>query len=307
MTRALRFGLQLDQRTERAPVGAAVRAQDVGFDVVVVGDHVGSGPAPLVTLAAVARETSSIRLGTLALNNDMRNPVQLAWDAATLDRLSGGRFELGLGAGHTPQDYSSTGVALDTAKVRKARLAESIEIIRPLLRGDRVDYQGSHFQVTGAQIDPAVQDRLPILVGGNGASLLAHAAAHADIIGLQGLGRTRADGHSHAVRWDPAWLSEQVAQVHDGAGDRFADLELNALVQVLNVTDDADPVIGAVCSKVEGLTPGHAAKIPYILVGSTGEIVDKMFAAREQWSISYFVVRGLEAFAPVIEAARRAE
>lgn len=84
-------------------------------------------------------------------------------------------------------------------------------------------------------------------------------------------------------------------------------LELNALVQVLNVTDDADPVIGAVCSKVEGLTPGHAAKIPYILVGSTGEIVDKMFAAREQWSISYFVVRGLEAFAPVIEAARRAE
>ena len=307
MTRALRFGLQLAELTEHDPVGAAVRAQDAGFDVLLVSDHVGLGPAPLVTLAAVARETSSIRLGTLVLNNDMRNPVQLAWDAATLDRLSGGRFELGLGAGHTPQEYSSTGVVLDVAKVRKARLAESIEIIRLLLRGDRVDYHGSHFQVAGAQIDRTVQNDLPILVGGNGAVLLAHAGAHADIIGLQGLGRTRADGHNHAVRWNPAWLSQQVAQVRDGAGDRFADLEFNALVQVVNVTDDADPVIHRICSKIEGLTPAHAAEIPYILVGSTSEIVDKMFAARQRWGISYFVVRELEAFAPIIEAARRAE
>lgn len=307
MTRALRFGLQLDQRTEDDPVGAAVRAQDAGFDVLLLSDHVGSGPAPLVTLAAIARETSSIRLGTLVLNNDMRNPVQLAWDAATLDRLSAGRFELGLGAGHTPQEYSSTSVALDTAQVRKARLAESIEMIRPLLRGDRVDYQGSHFQVTAAQIDPAIQDHLPILVGGNGAMLLAHAGAHADIIGLQGLARTRADGHSHAVRWDPAWLSEQVAQVRDGAGDRFADIEFNALVQVVDVTDDTDQVIRRVCSRIEGLTPAHTAEIPYILVGSTSQIVDKMFAARERWGISYFVVRELEAFAPVIKAARQAE
>ena len=307
MTRALRFGLQLDELTEHDPVGAAVRAQDAGFDVLLVSDHMGLGPAPLVTLAAVARETSSIRLGTLVLNNDMRNPVQLAWDAATLDRLSGGRFELGLGAGHTPQEYSSTGVVLDVAKVRKARLAESIEIIRLLLRGDRVDYHGSHFQVAGAQIDRTVQNDLPILVGGNGAVLLAHAGAHADIIGLQGLGRTRADGHNHAVRWNPAWLSQQVAQVRDGAGDRFADLEFNALVQVVDVTDDADPVIHRICSKIEGLTPAHAAEIPYILVGSTSEIVDKMFAARQRWGISYFVVRELEAFAPIIEAARRAE
>lgn len=307
MARALRFGLQLDERTERDPVGAAMRAEDAGFDVLLVSDHVGLGPSPLVTLAAVAHETHSIRLGTLVLNNDMRNPVQLAWDAATLDRLSNGRFELGLGAGHTPQEYSSTSISLDPAKVRKARLAESIEIIRPLLRGDRVDYQGSHFQVSAAQIDPAVQDHVPILVGGNGAKLLGHAGAHADIVGLQGLGRTRADGHSHAARWDPAWLSEQVGQVRETAGDRFAELEFNALVQVVNVTDDADSIISAVCSRIEGLTPTQAAQIPYILVGSTGEIVDKMFAARERWGISYFAVRELESFAPVIEAARRAE
>ena len=149
--------------------------------------------APLPVLAAIAQATDTIRLGTLVLNNDMRNPVQLAWEAATLDRLSNGRFEIGLGAGHTPQEYTETDVVFDTPQRRKERLPESVEIIRRLVDGDRVDFSGNHYNIEGARIDPADQDHLPILVGGNGKALLTHAGAHADIVGLQGFGHRHHD------------------------------------------------------------------------------------------------------------------
>ncbi len=103
----------------------------------------------------MAAATDRIRLGTMVLNGDMRNPVQLAWETTTLDRLSGGRFELGLGAGHTPQEYLATGIPLDSAAVRKARLMASVEIIRGLVDGELVDHHGTHHRVEGAQIDPS--------------------------------------------------------------------------------------------------------------------------------------------------------
>jgi probable F420-dependent oxidoreductase len=195
----LRFGYQLTEEDEREPVAVARRAEALGFDVVLVSDHVGPGLSPLVALGAMAQATERIRLGTLVLNNDMRNPVQLAWEAVTLDRSSEGRFELGLGAGHTPQEYAATGVRFDDPRHRKARLMESVEVIRRLLDGEIVTYHGEHVHVDEAQIDASAQQHLPILVGGNGAALLGHAGAHADIVGLQGLGRTRPDGHRHAA------------------------------------------------------------------------------------------------------------
>lgn len=154
MPRPFRFGLQITGDHQADPVAAAVRAEALGFDVVTVSDHVGPGPSPLPTLAAIAQGTSRIRLGTFVLNNDMRNPVQLAWDAATTDRLSGGRFELGLGAGHTPQEYAATGIELDGAQRPKRRLAESVEVIRRLVDGETMDHAGDHYRVEGARIDP---------------------------------------------------------------------------------------------------------------------------------------------------------
>jgi probable F420-dependent oxidoreductase len=255
-------------------------------------------------LSAIAQATERIRLGTFVLNNDMRNPVQLAWEAATLDRLSQGRFELGLGAGHTAQEYGATGVGLDEPRRRKARLMESVEVIRRLVDGELVTYHGEHVHVDEAQIDAACQPRLPILVGGNGAALLGHAGAHADIVGLQGLGRTRPDGHRHAVKWDPSWLTTQIEQVRSGAGERFGDLELNALVQAAVVTDDRAGVVARLCERIEGLTVEHADVIPYLLVGTVDEIVEKLSASHARWGIKYFVVRELDAFAPVLAALR---
>ena len=117
MARRFRFGLQLLGSDPRKLVERSLRAEALGFDVVLVSDHVGPGAAPLITLASIAQATTRIRLGTFVLNNDMRNPVQLAWDTATLDQVSNGRFELGLGAGHTPQEYEATGIALECRNV----------------------------------------------------------------------------------------------------------------------------------------------------------------------------------------------
>ncbi len=300
----VRFGYQFGDADATRAVEVAQRAEELGFDVLVVGDHVGPGCAPLVTLAAIARETEQIRLGTLVLNNDMRNPVQLAWEAATLDRLSHGRFELGLGAGHTPQEYSATGIVLDEAPRRKQRLCETVEVLRPLLDGHPVTYHGNFVKVDNAQIDAAMQSRLPILVGGNGEMLLEHAGEHADIIGLQGLGRTQNDGHSHGVRWDAPHLADQLAQVRRGVESRERHVELNVLVQVATITDDAATSVGAICDRIEGLSIEAAMATPYLLVGTVEEIVEKVARCQRELGISYFVVRTLDDFAPVIAALR---
>ena len=301
----LRIGHQLSARTDGSWLAAAQRAEELGFDIVLAADHVGGGLSPMPLLAAIAAATSTIRLGTLVLNNDMRNPVQLAWEAATIDALSGGRFELGLGAGHTPQEFAAVGIERSPARVRKERLAESVEIIRALLAGDTVDRAGRHFRIENARIEPAVQRPLPILVGGNGAALLTHAGAHADIIGLQGLGRTREDGHSHDVDWTAGRLDQQIEQIRAGAGERFERVELNALVQVVQVTDDREAALASICEHVDGLTMDDADVTPYLLVGTPEEIVSHMMTCRERWGISYFAVRELDDFVPVMTALGR--
>ncbi len=304
MTRPLRIGHQLSARIDGHPVAAAVRAEELGFDVVLAADHVGLGWSPLPTLAAVAASTERIRLGTLVLNNDMRNPVQLAWEVSTIDRISGGRFELGLGAGHTPSEYAATGIELAAPAQRKRRLAESVEVIRDLLDGKVVEYPGQLARVDRARIDRSSQARLPILVGGNGASLLTHAGRYADIVGLQGLGRTREDGHSHEVKWSTRHLDEQIDQVRAGAGARFDDIEFNAMVQVVQITDDREAALAKVVDRVDGLTMEDASSTPYLLIGTVDEIVLQMMTCNERWGISYFAVRELDDFEPVLRALR---
>lgn len=304
MTRRLRIGHQLSARIEGDPVAAAVRAEELGFDIVLAADHVGLGWSPMPTLAAIASVTERIRLGTLVLNNDMRNPVQLAWEVSTIDRISGGRFELGLGAGHTPSEYDATGIERAAPAERKRRLAESVEVIRDLLDGNAVEREGEHYRIDRARIDPSEQARLPILVGGNGAALLTHAGRYADIVGLQGLGRTREDGHSHEVKWSTHHLDEQIEQVRVGAGVRFDDIEFNAMVQVVQITDDREATLAKVVDRVDGLTMADAMATPYLLIGTVDEIVLHLMTCNERWGINYFAVRELDDFEPVLRALR---
>jgi probable F420-dependent oxidoreductase len=297
----IRFGLQVGPSVEEIETIGA-EAEAAGFDVITVADHIGADRfSPLIVLSRLAASTSTIGLGTMVLNNDMRNPVQLAWEAATLQELSGGRFELGLGAGHTPHEYAATGIAFDPPAVRKQRLSEAVEIISALGRGEAVDREGGHYTVRGAELTEPGRP-VPILVGGNGAALLTHAARHAQAIGLQGLGRTMEDGHRHSVRFEIDHLEAQLATIDEAAvqrSDEAGPLELAALVQVTEIADDREAALAPMVERIEGLTMADALAAPYLAVGTVDEMAAQFIAARDRWGISYFTVRSMD-IAPVM-------
>lgn len=298
----LRFAVAISQDLAASPAEQARTAERLGFDVAIVGDHIGPELSPLLVLATAAAATTRIRLGTQVINADLRTPVQLAWDALSLDRLSNGRFELGLGAGHTPNEYDAIGVEMRPARQRKRRLMEFIEITRQLLDGDTVTHKGEHFQLNNARVGEPVADRIPIFVGGNGEELLEYAGRHADIVGLQGLGRTLPDGHRHQVNWTVDHLERQLEQIRSGTDGR--PVELNALVQIVKLTDDRQAEIEAICQRVEGLRPRDAEQSPYLLIGTVEEIACQIRDAHHHWEITYFTVRDADAFAPVLRALR---
>jgi probable F420-dependent oxidoreductase len=300
-----RFGLQvLTAESRSALVERARRAEDLGFDIVQTADHLDELLPPLVTLATVAEATTSLRVGTLVLNNDLRHPVVLAREAAAVDLLSDGRLELGLGAGHSEPEYRSAGLRFDRPGVRIERLGESLALLDGLLRGDEVIHTGAHYAVTGARVfpRPVQQPRPPLLVGGGGRRLLALAARTADVVGLTGTGPTRADGRNHVPsHWASAAVDAQVAHVRtEAAAAGRPPPELHALVQVVTVTDDRRAVLEAISRHLRELSLEDLEGTPYLLVGSVDAIVEQLQAARERWGISYVTVRDEEAMAPVV-------
>jgi probable F420-dependent oxidoreductase len=301
-----RFGYQSTTDDPVQVLEEARQAEDAGFDVFQVGDHVGREPSPLVTLAAVAGVTHQLRLGTLVLNNDLRHPVTLAQELATLDQVSGGRLEVGIGAGHSFTEYRAMGLDFDAPTTRKARLAEAVEILRSLLDGDSVTLQGRHYTLEGETTLPARQAHVPLLVGVNGPAALAHAARHADIVAPTMLGRTRADGQHHEVRWEAARLDRTIASVRSSAGDRWPSLEMHALVQQLVVARDGRQPATEIALRT-GMTVEDILATPYLCLGSPDEIAEHLIRCRERWGITYYSVRSLEAFAPVMTRLRAAD
>ena len=299
----MRFGLQL-RADDPTTVGRdARRAEQLGFDVVLVADHVGSDWSPLASLTAAALATERIHVGTFVLNASLHHPLMIARDVATLDWLSGGRVELGLGAGHTAGEFAAMGAPFLPAAQRKERLAEFVEIVRALLDGTTVDHRGVHFELAGASTGQATPARrVPLLVGGSGTNLLVHAGRHADIVGFTGLGRTLPDGHRHTVRFQPEVLDTEVALVRDAAAGR--DVELNVLVQVVDITDDRETAAAGLTARIEGLTVADALATPYLALGTVEEIAEHLRRAEDRWGIGYVVVRDAEQFAPVIDRFR---
>lgn len=279
--------------------------EEAGFDVIHTWDHIGSGWSPLLPLMAIADCTTSIRLCPLVLNNDFHHPVHLAQELASLDHLSGGRLEVGIGAGHSFPEYAAIGQSFDPPAVRKARLAESTEILRRLLDGETVTYDGEHYLLDNVHTLRSRQRHLPLLVGVNGKTALAHAARHADIVGLTMLGRTLEDGQRHEVRWEAERLDATIDHIREQAGSRWEDLELNVLVQAIVVTDDRRAVAQEQVRRAHGgLRVDDALSTPFLAIGTHDEIADHLVDCRDRWGISYFSVRDIAAFAPVIQRLR---
>jgi probable F420-dependent oxidoreductase len=260
-------------------------------------------PSALVSLAAAALGTERIRIGSLVLNNDLRHPVLLAQELATLDHLSGGRLEVGLGAGHSFTEYAAMGLRFDPPAVRKERLGESVEILRALLDGQRVSRRGAHYRLDDAATLPSLQEHVPLLVGVNGRAALAHAVRHADMVAPTMLGKTREDGHRHDVRWEAERLDDTIAWMRTAAGERWDAIELHALVQAVVVTDDRQDGAAAIAERA-GIDEADALSTPFLCVGTHAEIAAHLITCRERWGLSYFSVRDVHAFAPVLPLLR---
>jgi len=304
--RTFRFGLQLPPDAGDA-VATAQRAEVAGFDVVHTFDHVGDGlMPPLVPLAAIAAATASVRLCPLVVNNDFHHPVHLARDVLALDALSGGRMELGIGAGHSFTEYAAIGLPFDPAAVRKVRLATAVELVRRLLDGETVSHSGPHYELVDVRVGAPVQERVPILVGVNGSNALAHAATHADTVGLTMLGRTLADGQRHETRWEAERLDATVAHIRSAARVAGTDPELQVLVQAVVVTDDRDAAADRFVGNGFVPTRADALVTPFLAIGTHAQIAEHLHECRERWGITYFSVRDLDAFARVIELLSRA-
>ena len=295
----MRFGYQFRGGTAAELRTQARDAEDAGFDVISSWDHVGEGWTSLLPLVAMAEATERIRVCPLVVNNDFHHPVHLAAEVANLDHLTGGRVELGIGAGHAFPEYAAIGQRFDPPAVRKARLAEAVEIIARLLAGDEVTWTGEHYRLEGVRTMRSLQERLPILVGVNGRQALAHAARHATTIGLTMLGRTLADGQSHEVRWEPARLDATVQHIRTSAADR--DVELNALVQRVVVTDDREAAAEDIAATLPSLRAADALETPFLAIGTHDEMADHLRRCGERWGITYFTFRAIDAVRPVID------
>ncbi len=303
--RPFRFGYQFGECSAGELRATARRAEEAGFDVVSSWDHVSGSWTPLLPLLAVAEATERVRVCPLVVNNDFHHPVHLAAEIANLDHLSRGRVELGIGAGHTFTEYTMLGQPFDPPALRKRRLVEAVGIIRRLLDGNELTIDGEHYRLTTARTMRSHQQHLPILVGVNGRSALAGAVRVADTIGLTMLGRTLADGHRHEVRWEPERIDATVRWIREQP--RGKSIELNALVQVVQITADRRGAVEQLAAGVDGLTTDDALAAPFVAVGTHEEITAHLLDCRRRWGISYFTVRSIDDFQPVIERLRRSD
>ena len=306
MTRSFRFSVQASAprpTAEWRELGR--RAEDLGYSALSVRDHLDADMAPLIALAVTAEATSDLRLATLMLGNDFRHPLFLAKQAATLDLLSDGRLELGLGAGWKTTDYDQSGLALDPPGVRIARLAESVEILKRCFAEGSFDFDGEHYTVRGHDGQPTCIQlpHPPFLLGGGGRKMLSLAAREADIVGLNanlaaGVIDQRAGASATVEATD-----KKLGWIRDAAGDRFEDIELQTRVHVSQITDD--PIgLAELMAPALGLDAEAALASPHVLVGSTGLCVETLLAWRERWGLTYIGLNedSMVEFGPVVEA-----
>jgi len=269
----------------------------------VVADHLTDLVAPMPALASAADATKSLRIGTFVLNNDLRHPVLVAREAAAIDLLSDGRFELGLGAGSIRAEYDEAGLRFDRGATRVERLAEAVAIIKPLLRGERVSFPGRHYRVDGHVIGPppAQKPHPPLLLGGNGTRLLDLAGREADIVGFTGISFQAGGARPPDLSaWAAAEVDARVRVVREAAGERFSQLELNVLVQRVIVTGNRVAAAEELATRWPQLAAADLLQSPYVLIGTLDEIAEELRERRERWGFSYYVVRDVDAFAPVV-------
>ena len=301
--RPFRFGV-----TAPTPSGGtnwaerARRVEQLGYSMLVVPDHFRDHLAPVPALVAAALATTRLRVGSLVFSNDFRHPAVLAKEAATIDVLSSGRFELGLGGGWLRAEYDQAGIPFDAPGTRIERLEEAVTIIKGLLAGERVTFAGRHYTIADLEGRPTPVQRPhpPIAIGGGGRRTLSLAAREASIVGL--VPRARRDGSGLDLSdLSDAATREKLEWVRSAAGARFDSLEINALIQAVVVADQRMTAADQLASRFK-VAREVVLETVYVAVGTIDEICETLRQRRERHGISYLTVfeRDMEVFAPVV-------
>ena len=305
MVKNFRFGVQIGGSFKPESFAqAAQRAEELGYSTLYFPDHfIDTELAPMVAMAMAAASTKTLRVGALVFDNDYKHPAILAKEIATIDVLSGGRTELGIGAGWMEVDYTALGLPYDRPGVRIERLEEALAVIKGCYGAEAFSFSGDHYTVTDYQAIPKpTQAHVPVLIGGGGPRVLKLAGREADIVGINPNLRAGAVTAEAVTDSLAAMTDQKVAWIKEGAGNRFDDLELQIRYFLASVTDDRQKFAEAVAPGF-GISADEALEAGLALVGSVDEICDLMESRRDRWGVSYAVVGGdeMEMFAPVVE------
>ncbi|MFC8079021.1 TIGR03621 family F420-dependent LLM class oxidoreductase [Streptomyces sp. NPDC057307] len=290
MTRPFRFGVNMVTPASGADWRKRCeRAEELGYDVILVPDHLGM-VAPFPALVAAAEATERPRLGTFVLNCGFWNPTLLARETATTDALTEGRLEVGLGAGYVKEEHERAGLAFPPPRERVDHLVRTVDVLDDLLGEE------NH------QPRPAQRPRPPLLIGGNGDRVLRLAAERADIVAFSGA-KHRESG---PAALSPEELDERVAAYQGFAAGRATPAELNVLLQVVAVTTDRAAAVRPLMAYLPGMTEDELLRVPLVAAGTVRQIADQLRDQRERYGFTYLTVLdpNMEAFGPVIEELR---
>jgi probable F420-dependent oxidoreductase len=302
--RAFRFAVQ-EHRASNANAwkDKARQVESLGYSALYLPDHFTDQLGPIAALTSAADATTTLRVGSLVFDNDYRHPVVLAKEAATLDLLSDGRFDLGLGAGWMASDYEQVGIPFDRPGIRIGRLEEALEIIKGLFAGGPFSFVGRHYRINDMEGSPlpVQKPHPPILLGGGGRRMLRLAAREADMVNVNfdlREGRVNRD----LVRTGLADATdEKVAWIREAAGDRIDRIELSVTVFLATITDDRDSIALAMSGAL-GSEPKQMLDSPHFLIGTVDELVEALQHRRDRYGVSFVIVPGevAEEFAPVV-------
>jgi probable F420-dependent oxidoreductase len=296
-----RFGLHsgiaptMSAWRERARV-----AEGLGYSTLYVPDHLDSQFGPLVAATVAAEATLSIHVGTLVLNNDMRNPVVLAKEIASLGLVAPGRIEAGFGAGWLRSDYEETGIKYDSPGTRVARLAESLAIMRALWREGQTTFDGEHYSLRGARCDPRPTSPPKVIVGGGSKRVLSVAAEHADVVSVTTSMSPVNSEAEVASRATIEHFDQCLTWVRATAGDRFDSLELQITAFAVMVVPSQRAAMRS--ATMLGFPGEDALDVPILLIGTEDELCERLIQRRERWGFSNIVIPGesMETFAPIV-------
>lgn len=302
--RAFRFAVQEHRASSaRAWKDKARQVESLGYSALYLPDHFTDQMGPIAALMAAADATTALRVGSLVFDNDYRHPVVLAKEAATLDLLSDGRFDLGLGAGWLATDYEQTGIPFDGPGTRISRLEEALQVMKGIFAGGPFSFSGKHYQVKDIEGSPAPVQKPhpPIVLGGGGPRMLRLAAREADIVNVNFDLREGRVSRKLVQTGLAEATDEKLAWIKDAAGDRLESIELSVTIFLANITDDRESVASAMAAGF-GSEPKEVLDMPHFLIGTVDELIEVLQRRRERYGVSFVIIPGevAELFAPVV-------